>query len=587
MKMNDIKSIIKQRHSDKDGSDESQLDAIFSEDKRIMVEAPAGYGKTRTLISKIAYLISSKQLKYPKKILALSFSVSASYNMKKEILEGLPQFNLFALNDVKDLKKYIYTTNYHGFCRRILFLYGYLLDENLKKDLKGVGDLYKDIENINKTSNANIDYRSRQKIINFGKYVQNSEFSHILENKEEYLETIKNELLPNGYITYNSILLFTLKLFDEYPKILDYYQKYYSIIVIDEFQDTNILNNRILDKLICEDTQLIFMGDSLQRIYGFIGALPNLIEKSIEKFNMVQYSLKNNYRFQNIELNKLDNYLRNLFECIINSKEITLDKPNIEIYSNENQQKEADTIIEIVNSILDKNPEEKIAVLVRSRNENTETILRKFKESDINYFNSLFDETHSNYTAVHDIILYIANEFFEKSPVFTLNVGNNIIKTFKKRYDDKLHYPLVKTLLKLFESFLQTLFDEYSFLTQDEKIKFLHDTLNNKSLNKFVKRIDNNVILSTIHGAKGLEWENVILADIEKEKFPFYKVCGKCDYNIDCNIKENNVPNIIKNEFLEDFSVFYVGCTRPRKNLFITYSDDNKSKISCFLKMIV
>ncbi len=63
-----IEELIREIHSD----DREQLDAIFSEAKHVIVEAPAGYGKTRAMISRIAYLIAKKKLVYPKKILAIS-----------------------------------------------------------------------------------------------------------------------------------------------------------------------------------------------------------------------------------------------------------------------------------------------------------------------------------------------------------------------------------------------------------------------------------------------------------------------------------------------------------------------------------
>jgi len=70
--------------------DEKQLEVIFSESKRLIVEAPAGCGKTKTMISKVAYLLATGKISHPKKILALTFSVNAAYKIKKELAEYLP-----------------------------------------------------------------------------------------------------------------------------------------------------------------------------------------------------------------------------------------------------------------------------------------------------------------------------------------------------------------------------------------------------------------------------------------------------------------------------------------------------------------
>ena len=84
MYQNEIE-IIKSRIENKHQGDEKQLEIIFSPNKRLLVEAPAGYGKTHTMVSRIAYLISIGKLPVPKKLLALTFSVNAAYKIKKDV----------------------------------------------------------------------------------------------------------------------------------------------------------------------------------------------------------------------------------------------------------------------------------------------------------------------------------------------------------------------------------------------------------------------------------------------------------------------------------------------------------------------
>jgi len=86
-----IKEKLKKIH----GDDWEQLKIIFSTNKRIIVEAPAGCGKTKTMISKIAFIIATKQIYNPKRILVLTFSVSAAYKIKKEIANVLPDLLSF------------------------------------------------------------------------------------------------------------------------------------------------------------------------------------------------------------------------------------------------------------------------------------------------------------------------------------------------------------------------------------------------------------------------------------------------------------------------------------------------------------
>lgn len=139
MKMlNDIKDTIRKCH----GGDESQMEIILSDEPRLVVEAPAGCGKTTTMVSKVAYMIAAGTVPKNKKILALTFSVNAAYKMKKDISERLPAMGLEQIESPDDLNKLMYISNFHGLSRRILSLYGYLIDERLKSinDFKAINE---------------------------------------------------------------------------------------------------------------------------------------------------------------------------------------------------------------------------------------------------------------------------------------------------------------------------------------------------------------------------------------------------------------------------------------------------------------
>lgn len=77
--MNAIIQAITERHTHGSEVDQEQLDAVISPHAQLIVEAPAGYGKTKTMVSKIAFLIATAQVPYPKKILALTFSINAKF----------------------------------------------------------------------------------------------------------------------------------------------------------------------------------------------------------------------------------------------------------------------------------------------------------------------------------------------------------------------------------------------------------------------------------------------------------------------------------------------------------------------------
>jgi DNA helicase-2/ATP-dependent DNA helicase PcrA len=124
--------VIKDRISTLHKGDEQQLKVIFSECPRILVEAPAGYGKTMTMVSRIAYLYSTRKIPNPKKMLGLTFSVNAALKVKRDVASKLPGL-LGSKDNPIVIGESITITNYHGFCKGILKKYGWLLCSFLKK----------------------------------------------------------------------------------------------------------------------------------------------------------------------------------------------------------------------------------------------------------------------------------------------------------------------------------------------------------------------------------------------------------------------------------------------------------------------
>lgn len=584
--MNDVKTKLEELHTDSNGiKDIVQLEVIFSKKKRIIVEAPAGYGKTQTLISKIAYLIASNQISNPKKILTLTFSVNAAYKIKRDISEKIPEIFDDSYHSPVFLKNKIFASNYHGFCRRILNSYGYLISPYLTDidDLKGVGDS----ENSIKRLGLDLKKEDIGEISLFSEKVKESDGEYLKNNFDSYLKKVNELILPAGYIPFNSILLFTLKLFEKFPNILKFYQSYFPIIIIDEFQDTNILSYRILQKLIDKDSQLIIMGDPLQRIYGFIGAIQDIMSISEKKYNMTKIVLEMNHRFSNNPtMMKLD---MNIRENAKNIQNPNITHPvDINLIVSPNQIEEAKRLLSIVKATIENTPNDKIVILVRSRGRNTNVILQTFNDS-VNYFNALFNDDDEDYIDFHQNALY---EFINiiKKPNKRLEVlSNNLLKILKNHYSDS-DLPIYDSLLTLLECFFKLIFKEYNFLSSDEKIEFIKDTLENKALKQYLEYIDSNVIITTVHGSKGLEWEHVIIADMEEDSFPiFYGLCKRCKFGSKCIIEWISVSENFKELFYEELSVFYVAATRAKKQTVFSYSEKAFPKwqknISCFLRM--
>ena len=276
-------------------NDQKQLEVIFSDSSRLMVEAPAGYGKTTTMISRIAYLFATGKIPNPKRILGLTFSVNAALKIKRDIAGKLPSL-IGGQNNPSLINEKVTATNYHGFCKIVLKKYGFLIAEALRRDVnlfRAIGD--SDVDRIDELKAA-LSVKELNSIKNIE---SNIKLGNMPEDASiiEYNELIVQKLLPLGYITHNAIILFTTTLLSNYTEVRKFYQSYYPLLIVDEFQDTNCIAWKLLTLLINEKTKLLFLGDPLQRIYGFIGALPNIMSLAVETYNMTQICLEKNYRF--------------------------------------------------------------------------------------------------------------------------------------------------------------------------------------------------------------------------------------------------------------------------------------------------
>lgn len=572
-------------------NDKEQLRTIFSNEDRILLEGPAGYGKTKTMIGKIAFIMASDSLRHPKKILALTFSVNAAYKIKKKISTELPDILLNKNYSITELNNKIFATNYHGFCRRVLELYGYLIHPKLKDInlLKGIDDsnpeyLY--------DLNIGLEFEEAERMSNYNKAIRDRNNKYLRSHYSSILEIVQENFLVNNIIPYNAIILLTLELFDRYQEILKFYQKLFQYVFVDEFQDTNIIYWNLLDKIIVEDMNIILMGDPLQRIYGFIGAIPDIMSKAKKKYGMHKINLRTNHRFKsNKFLFNLDKNIRKIAKNPYNPN--TKDDFEINIYEAENQKEEAYFILKTINEIIDFKESSTIALLVMSRNKNIEKILDIFYKEELNYFYALYSDEDDEYLKFHKNALEIFLEIIKKH-------GETINKSICEEAYIKIHpgnsSDIYNSLLILLRVFIDVIFKEYNFLEMCEKINLIKDTLENNSLKQYLGYVDENLIVSTIHGAKGLEWDYVVLPDLEQYSLPnWYSLCEVCDYKQNCNVKWKTIKrgSEFEKRFYDVLNIFYVACTRAKKDVYFSYSkkrikyngEESSCNMSCLLDL--
>lgn len=597
--VNEQLSLIKEMFSKMHSHDQEHLAAIFSESSRLIVEAPAGSGKTKILISKIAYNIATNQIPLHKKILALTFSVNAAYKVKKDVANNIPELTENFNSNPSLLNNLITVTNFHGFSRRVLKKYGRLLNVTLKNidSLEGVSD--SSMDELNRL-NLGLSEPDMQWITDFNSAIVSNRIN-FRRNHEiflKYLSYVDEFFLPQNKIPFNGYLVYLLELFKIQPQLKSFYNLLYPIIIVDEFQDTNSLAWEIIKNLVTDKSKLWLFGDSLQRIYGFIGAIEDLMSIAQKEFSMEKIELRTNYRFKDNP--NLLHFDKNIREC---AKHISNPQPKTEAsvltYAFSNIAEENEWCIHYIQKFLSDNETDKLAILIKQRSPDITMLLQRLDEENITFFYALFNDDDNDYINFHKKALEVFIKLLQEK--YPRNISRQFLESYFHVIEDRYRdgSPTEKSLLVLLSAFINNLQTEYLFLDRDEKILYIKDILSNRSLKQSMEYIDAKVILSTVHGAKGLEWDHVIVRGMKNYSFPSFTLCGKCSRHkyvrSECRL---NTGSIAQDQeatkyFLEELSVFYVAATRARKTLCMTTNNERinnsgisyNSQLSCFLRM--
>lgn len=582
---------IKEKIAVQHEGDKKQLDIIFSDSPRLIVEAPAGYGKTTTMISRIAYLFASGQIPNPKRILGLTFSVNAALKVKREVANKLPSL-LGAQNSPMAISEKVSVTNYHGFCKAILKKYGYLIADALRKDI----NLFRAVSESEIERHENLKTVLTVAELKILKAVESDvKEAHVPDAHtiHTYNDIVVRKLIPLDCITHNAVILFVLEIFTGYTEVKKFYQNLYPLIVVDEFQDTNCIAWTLLKSIISERTQLLFLGDPLQRIYGFIGALPDIMSIAVKKYDMAKVSLSKNYRFRdNPDMLKLDKNIRanatSCFAPVIANENMA----QLPAFWGSTQQDEACQLATKVQNLL-ANKTTKIAILFRGRGKNAEMVEAEFSNRQIPYFYGMFTDEDSDYIEFHNKCQDVFIARFGKQKVINQKALISFSDDMKKVYAASTK-KTIDSLLRLLDALVAKVSIDYADLLPEDKYTLLWDIFENRQLKQAMEYVDSQVILSTVHGAKGLEWDYVILGDVERWVFPGYHTCNDCvnKYSSASNCLcalPSPLPAAFKDAALDELSVFYVGITRAKKQVYISASakrltssgDERTSIFSC------
>ena len=308
-----------------------QREIVEHTDGPILVIAGAGSGKTRIITYKIAYLILKKGIP-PNRILTLTFTNKAANEMGER------------LNSFKTLKyDGLWIGTFHSkFCkllRREAKLAGYknnffIYDEEdqlnvIKHIIEKVGYSIKTI--LPKTVYRKIDY-AKNHLISPEKYVIKDWDRHDSIVKKVFIEYEKFLKSHNAF-DFNDLLIKPIEIFNAYPSVLSKYQKKFKYILVDEFQDTNLAQYRLLRLISQKNNNICVVGDDDQSIYGWRGAeISNIMNFENDFPDTKIFKVEQNYRStknilrlaQSLVVNNKNRMAKNLWSSKEDGEKITL-----------------------------------------------------------------------------------------------------------------------------------------------------------------------------------------------------------------------------------------------------------------------
>ena len=282
---------------------EQQRQAVVINDRPLLILAGAGAGKTKTIVHKIAYLIQEEGVA-PYNILGLTFTKKAAQEMKQRVANMLQ-------TTPADLGLFMGT--FHSFGALLLRRYGEYVGLNKNFTIYDVPDqvnlikaIIKDgvIDSIVKPAAIHKKIvQAKLQGIEPGNYFEHSYQDHFDEIVTKAYFEYQKRLTSLNAVDFTDLLTLTLKLLDKNESIRVKLATKYRYILVDEYQDTNILQYRIVYNLAKDHRKLTVVGDEDQSIYSWRGATVeniNLFKKDFPEHALVK--LERNYRSTKIIL---------------------------------------------------------------------------------------------------------------------------------------------------------------------------------------------------------------------------------------------------------------------------------------------
>ncbi len=564
---------------------QEQKQAVLNTTGPMIILAGAGSGKTRVLTYKVVWLIS-QNITNPENILMITFTNKAANEMKERVEKFLNK------NSLSVRSKPLIST-FHSLCAKLLRIEGkYVgLDSNyLIYDEQDQKEAIKEVLNLLNISNKEFKPASilatisqaKNELISENEY-PNYARGHFQQIVAKVYHAYQNLLKENNALDFDDLLLKTIELFKNNPDVLEKYQNKFKYILVDEYQDTNHAQYVLTKMLSLKWNNLCVVGDFSQSIYSWRGAdFQNLVKFNKDFKNVKTFNLSQNYRSTQKILDASFSVIsKNSSHPILKLWTENKSGDEIMLFEARNEHNEAEFIIEQVAYLKYQQKELKfsdIAILYRT-NAQSRVIEEVFLHHGIPYVligGTRFYERKE----IKDILAYLRLIANPKDSVSK----KRIEKLGKKRFDKFLefkdkNYEMDETI-KIMDKVIKAT-DYLSFydekdeedLQRLENIKELRSVaIEFPKINEFLENVSlveqeqlpdhpqkdkkkkNAVNLMTLHAAKGLEFSIVFIIGMEEGLFPHSR----------------SLMN--KDELEEERRLCYVGMTRAKQKLYLTYS---------------
>jgi DNA helicase II / ATP-dependent DNA helicase PcrA len=280
----------------------AQLDAVTHTEGPLLILAGAGSGKTRVLTHRISYLLD-EGFATPDEILAITFTNKAAKEMKDRV----------ALL-VGDESRKMWVSTFHAFCARILRIHaeklGYKREftiydsaDQVRLVRRCIVEAGKDPKRFNpKSFQAQIS-SAKNLLWDANDFLRSTE-GYMAENVAEVYDLYQKRLYENNAMDFDDLIMQTVALLEVFPEVRDRYQRRFKYIHVDEYQDTNHAQYRLVSILAGAQRNLCVVGDDDQSVYSWRGAdIRNILDFERDYPEAKVVKLEQNYRSTQTILN--------------------------------------------------------------------------------------------------------------------------------------------------------------------------------------------------------------------------------------------------------------------------------------------